>query len=74
MCTSQAVIGQKSFNGSLGQVEYDNGRDGVICLATGQGDLISNWLILSKIIALKLPLEYEGARLFLSKKIAPKLP
>jgi hypothetical protein len=57
MCISQAVIGQKSFNVSLGHVEYDNGKDGVICSATDQGDLFSNWLILSKIIALKLSLE-----------------
>jgi len=32
------------------------------------GDLFSKWLIVSKIIVFKLPLDEEGARIFLSKK------
>jgi len=32
------------------------------------GDLFSKWLIVSKIIAFKLSLDEEGARIFLSKK------
>jgi len=31
-------------------------------------DLFNNWLIVSKIIAFKLPLDEEGAQIFLSKK------